>query len=362
MSVTYPDLTNDFPDVTSDVRYLFRDMAIDDVPFVVQYENLLNALKNAADGATDVSSYQEEWNALLAFKGTDEYKNHVAPLNMTAEKFQTIEDKTISSQRFAKRQKQQWIISETQPEENTQAVDDIWFRVDEITEDNLVNATPFYKGEDGFYHEFTVSPNMKFSSEEDINNIVNGNTATNPEAVLNNQSLKNYVVSHDREYEEYKRSIEAELTSVKKDTAGNADNIAKNMIDIEINKKDIATYIDVVNTNKQNIATMQSTINTMSTEIKALKVAISDVAVSESGVFRTGVISGGETQEYLVTFSKTFKNVPTVSVASGSGNFDVSVVSGSVTQASFKFRIKSNRPGTEYDSWIDVSWAAVANV
>lgn len=362
MSVTYPDLTNDFPDVASDERYLFRDMAIEDVPFVVQYEKLLNALKTAADGATDVSSYQNEWNALVAFKGTDGYKNHVAPLNMTAEKFQTIEDKAISSQRFAKRQKQQWIISEIQPVENVQAVNDIWFRVDEITDDNLVNATPFYKGEDGSYHEFTVSPNLEFSSSDDVNNIVNGNTVTNPEAVLNNQSLKTYVISHAREYEDYKRSVEAEFTSTRADIENNTNGIVDNTIAIASNKKSISTNANDIATNKNSISTMQTTINTMNTEIKALKVAMQDVAVSESGTYRTGVISGGESQEHLVTFSKTFKNVPTVNVASGSGNFDVSVISGSVTKSSFKFRIKSNRPGTEYDTNVAVSWSAIASV
>ena len=64
MSASYPDLTNAFPDVASDERYLYRDVTIDDVPFITQYENLYNAVRTAHDA----SSRQTAWEALEAFK------------------------------------------------------------------------------------------------------------------------------------------------------------------------------------------------------------------------------------------------------------------------------------------------------
>lgn len=159
MSTTYPDLTNDYPDIESDERYLYRDINVDDLPHIVTYETFLNAVKNAADDSTR----QAAWEALNNFKTTDDYINHVYPVMMSAVKLQTLEDKVISAQRFAKRQKQQWVISETQPESNEQAVDDIWLRSNK-TIDNIQNTTPFYKGDDGQYHEFNFGLNIKVVS------------------------------------------------------------------------------------------------------------------------------------------------------------------------------------------------------
>lgn len=364
MSITYPDLTNDFPDVASDERYLFRDMTIDDLPFVVQYEKLLNALKTAVDGATDVSTYQEEWNALVAFRETDEYKNHVAPLNMTADKFQTIEDKTISSQRFAKRQKQQWIISESQPEPNEQAVDDVWFRVDEITESGLVNATPFYKGEDGNYYEFTVSAKISFSSNEDIDNIVSGNDVSNPTAVVNNESLNRYVDAHNEEFNDYKDSVTAKLDAIKADVSKNANNItknasgiAKNTSGIATNKSNIAANTSSINTNKNSISSMQSTINTMNTNIKSLQTALQGNAKSLSGVYRTGVISGQERQTHVVSFPSVFNKIPTILMSCPGADLYL----GTVTKGGFSFDIKCGEPAGEYWSYADVTWNATAD-
>lgn len=164
MSITYPDLTNDYPDVASDERYLYRDVAMDDLTYIVQYENLVNAAKTASD-----SDRQSKWEELVAFKETDEYKNHVYPVLMSADKLQTLEDKTISAQRFAKRQKQQWNVSDVEPEENTQAVGDIWLRNDGENDNGSINVTPFYKGEDGKYHEMGFAPSSDF--KEDIENI-----------------------------------------------------------------------------------------------------------------------------------------------------------------------------------------------
>lgn len=164
MSVTYPDLTNDFPDVESDERYLYRDVTVDDITYINQYETLLSAVKTASDD----SGRQTAWEALVTFKETDDYKNHVEPVMMTALKLQTLEDKTISAQRFAKRQTQQWNLSDTEPEKNTQAVGDIWLRNDGINE-GVTDVTPFYKGTDGEYHEMGFSSSSEL--KEEINNI-----------------------------------------------------------------------------------------------------------------------------------------------------------------------------------------------
>ena len=156
MSVTYPDLTNDFPDVESDERYLYRDITVDDITYINQYETLLSAVKTASDD----SGRQTAWEALTAFKETDNYKNHVEPVMMSASKLQTLEDKTISAQRFAKRQTQQWQISDTEPEDNDQAVDDIWLKT-ENENDAAKTTTAYFKDEDGEYKELAIGIRMK---------------------------------------------------------------------------------------------------------------------------------------------------------------------------------------------------------
>lgn len=147
MSVTYSDLTNDFPDVTSDERYEFNELTIDAVPYISEYESLYSTLISA----TTSSARQVAWSALTAYKETDEYTTYVEPFLITAAKMQTLEDKTISAQRFAKRQGQQWIMSATQPDDNDQAVDDIWFKI--ITDDdNEIGFAMYYKASDGDYY------------------------------------------------------------------------------------------------------------------------------------------------------------------------------------------------------------------
>lgn len=361
MSVTYKDLTNDYPDIESDERYLFRDMTIDDIPYVKQYQNLVNALNEAAENASDVSSYKEEWDALAAFKETDEYKNHVEPLNMTADKFQTLEDKTISAQRFAKRQKQQWIISETQPEENEQAVDDVWFRVDGITDSGLVNATPFYKGEDGEYYEFSLASKISFSSNDDIDNIVLGRDVTNPNAVVNNEALKRYVDAHDAEFDAYKDGLDAALAAIKADIATNADNIAKNTTDIATNRKNIATNTDGINTNKNSIATMQATINAMNTEIKTLQSVINTVSTSKTGTEIISSISGGETiSGQVVYYGQTFNDYPVVGASADRGGLTVKIVD--IQKGFFIYDITNSQAAGTYEAQVRVSWVATAKL
>lgn len=156
MSVTYPDLTNDYPDVASDERYLYRDVTIEDITYINQYETLLSAVKTASDDSTR----QTAWQALVDFKETDNYKNYVEPVMMSASKLQTLEDKTISAQRFAKRQTQQWQISDTEPEDNDQAVDDIWLKT-ENENDVAKTTTAYYKDEDGTYKELAIGIRTK---------------------------------------------------------------------------------------------------------------------------------------------------------------------------------------------------------
>ena len=362
MSVTYEDLTNsNYPDIESDERYLFRDMAIDDIPYIKQYQKLVNALNAAAENASDVSSYQEEWDALDLFKKTDEYKNHVEPLNMTAKKFQTLEDMTISAQRFAKRQKQQWIISETQPERNEQAVDDVWFRIDEITDSGLVNATPFYKGEDGNYHEFAVASKTSFSSNEDIDNIITGKDVTNPNAVINNEALKRYVNAHDEEFDTYKDGLDAALAAIKADIATNANNITKNKTDIATNKSNIATNKSNIDKNKSTISTMQATINAMNTEIKTLQSVINTVSTSKTGTDIVTSISGGETiSDRVVYYGQTFNNKPVVGASTDRGEVTVKVTR--IENGFFEYEITNNStPGT-YEAQVRVNWVATAKL
>ena len=160
MSTTYPDLTNDFPDVESDERYLYRDITVDDIAYITQYETLLSAVKTASDD----SGRQTAWEALNTFKDTDDYKNHVEPVMMTASKLQTLEDKTISAQRFAKRQKQQWQISDTQPESNVQAVNDIWLKTEHENEEKKT-TTAYFKDEDGEYKELAIGIRTRVVTE-----------------------------------------------------------------------------------------------------------------------------------------------------------------------------------------------------
>ena len=152
MSASYPDLTNAFPDVASDERYLYRDVTIDDVPFITQYENLYNAVRTAHDA----SSRQTAWEALEAFKKTDGYTQHVYPVMQTATKMQTLEDKVISAQRFAKGQRQQWTFSDTEPDTDVQTVDDLWLRKD-LDNDDYTAATVFKKAETGKYKRLSFS-------------------------------------------------------------------------------------------------------------------------------------------------------------------------------------------------------------
>lgn len=359
MSETYKDLENtSFPDEV-DKPYSFVDISIDKVPSIVKYEKLLNALKTAADGATDVSSYQEEWAALEAFKDTDDYKN-VEPLIMTAKKFQIMEDKIISAQRFAKRQKQQWIISEEQPDNNTQAVDDIWFRVDEITDSNLVNATPFYKGADDLYHEFAVSPKLTFSSEEDIDNIVKGNTVTNKEAVLNNQSLKDYVTSHNKEYDEYKDVIGKRIGNVETGVSKNTSNIEKNTKNITTNADNISKNKIDISLNVMDITRMQAKINTLETKVETLQSVINTVSTSKSGTDIVTTISGGQTiSGRVVSYGCTFNSKPVVGASADRGEIEVTVTR--IETGFFEYSI-TNTSTSGYEAQVKVNWVATAKL
>ena len=169
MSDTYKDLPYSFfPDVSSDERYQYSDMEIKDIAYVKEYNDKVDALnkkisqaiegKDLTDSEVviDTNLFQAEWTELVEYKNSEAYKKHVEPFEMNAIKFQTLEDKVISAQRFAKRQKQQWIISDSKPDKNEQAVDDIWFDIYK-TENSVPYTIPKYRGTDGEYHEFNVS-------------------------------------------------------------------------------------------------------------------------------------------------------------------------------------------------------------
>ena len=174
---TYTDLKNAYPDKDdsqgnqSDERYQYKDMAISDVAYVRRYYELVDALnakiseviagKDLTDNSVviDTNLFKAEWDALVSYKQSPEYRDHVEPFEMTALKFQILEDKVLSAQRFAKRQKQQWIISDSEPDKNEQAVDDIWFDIYK-TENDIPYTVPKYKGKDGEYHEFSVTHSL----------------------------------------------------------------------------------------------------------------------------------------------------------------------------------------------------------
>ena len=172
---TYTDLKNAYPDKDdsqgnqSDERYKYKDVGIDDIQWIVEYHRLMEklnakiieAMSTQPDSKTgiDTEIFKTEWEELVEFKNSPKYRDHVEPFEMTALKFQILEDKVLSAQRFAKRQKQQWIISDSKPDKNEQAVDDIWFDIYK-TENSVPYTIPKYRGTDGEYHEFSVTHSL----------------------------------------------------------------------------------------------------------------------------------------------------------------------------------------------------------
>lgn len=146
MSITYPDLNNDFPDIYSDARTVFREMTIDDVPHINTFETLTASLLSASTDSDRLAS----WNAYHTFLSSEDYTKHVEPCLYTSEKLQNLEDMVISAQRFAKRVQQQWKFSELQPEDSEQAVGDIWGKIEYINEDDTFSYTSYQKTSSGY--------------------------------------------------------------------------------------------------------------------------------------------------------------------------------------------------------------------
>lgn len=138
---------SDYPAVDSDDRYTYRNIQLDDIPYINNFNTLLSNLQNASSDS-DITA---AWNALEDFRATDEYKNHVYPCIDDALKWQRLEDCILACQRLAKRQSQQWVASETEPEDISQAVNDIWFKpTGETNSDGTLNYDMYQKTSSGY--------------------------------------------------------------------------------------------------------------------------------------------------------------------------------------------------------------------
>lgn len=156
MSATdgYTDLPySDYPAVDNDERYLYRDVQLDDIPYINNFESLFAAVKAAVDSSARLAA----WNHLQDFISSTEYIEHVEPVLTTAMKFQRLEDCLLACQRFAKKQVQQWVVSDTEPESVSQAVGDIWFKTSGET-NGVANYTMYRKTSSG-YVEMSILSN-----------------------------------------------------------------------------------------------------------------------------------------------------------------------------------------------------------
>ena len=147
---------SDYPAVDSDTRYIYRDVLADDIPYVNEYESLLVAVKTAKTE----SARTDAWNALNAFMATSGYTDHVEPVIMNAVKMQRLEDCILACQRFAKRQTQQWIVSDVEPDTNIQAVNDIWFKPDSTTSNGVTAHLMHQKTNNGYAPMAIANPNF----------------------------------------------------------------------------------------------------------------------------------------------------------------------------------------------------------
>lgn len=169
MSITYPDLENDFPDIYSDSRTIFKNMTIDDVQYINQFNTLTSALLSASSDA----DRRAAWDAYNEFLLSENYEKHVEPCLISVEKLKTMEDMVISAQRFAKRVQQQWLFSETVPEDSVQAVGDMWGKIESIQDDGTFLYTAYQKTDSGYkkhencYHGFEDNVPVSMSQAVD---------------------------------------------------------------------------------------------------------------------------------------------------------------------------------------------------
>lgn len=153
----FSDLTySAYPAVDSDERYTYDDLGLDNIPYVNEYEALLLAVKTAATEAERSTA----WTNLTAFQATENYSNFVEPVILSAIKMQRLEDCLLACQRFAKRQTQQWVISDTQPDAIPQAVNDIWFRPNGVTSDAATMYLMYQNTSDGYVPMIIQNPSF----------------------------------------------------------------------------------------------------------------------------------------------------------------------------------------------------------
>lgn len=142
---------SDYPSVDSDERYLYRNIQLDDIPYLNTFHSLFDAVQKAASDSDRTAA----WESLEAFRSSDDYINHVEPCIDEAIKWQRLEDCILACQRLAKRQAQQWVVSDGEPEDMAQAANDIWFKPTGTTNDGTANYTMYRKTDSG-YAEMSV--------------------------------------------------------------------------------------------------------------------------------------------------------------------------------------------------------------
>lgn len=150
---------SDYPAVDSDTRYIYRDVLADDIPYVNEYESLLVAVKTAKTE----SARTDAWNALNTFMATSGYIDHVEPVMMNAVKMQRLEDCILACQRVAKRQSQQWVVSDTEPDDANQIVNDIWFKPDSESSGEVQAHSMYQKTNDGYVQMAISNPNFSIT-------------------------------------------------------------------------------------------------------------------------------------------------------------------------------------------------------
>lgn len=359
MGDTYDDLTNKYPDVEeSDVRYDFQTMDIESIPRIIEYQNLLTDLYSAYVSG-DASAYDEKVARFTEYINSEDYITYVEPHIINEKKLQLLEDKVISTQRFAKRQKQQWSISDTAPEDNAQAVDDIWFRIDSI-ENGIINATPFYKDSEG-YKEFALAPKLTFSSNSEIDKIYSNKTLSDGNALINNTLLQYYKSKHDGEFNSYKSSVSnnisssvsslrSELKPLIDKNSTSISNLNKNVSSLEANVNNLSSTVSNLST---RLSTAEGNITTLSNKLAT------NVTADKGSYSLNKVIGGQETQDHTISFNTPFSTVPNVLASAGNGAITVTVIN--VINSGFTVRVKNtNLDESNYLRDVVITWTASA--
>lgn len=150
---------SDYPTVDSDDRSNFRDVKEEDIPYINEYELLMTAVKSA----TSEAERSTAWINLTNFRATDGYKQHVDPVILNALKMQRLEDCILACQRLAKRQAQQWVISDSQPSLIEQAVGDIWFKRNGVNSEGITMHLMYERTNNGYRKMAVQNPGFKIT-------------------------------------------------------------------------------------------------------------------------------------------------------------------------------------------------------